>query len=133
MGKGDNDEDQEETFSDIDDGEVDIFMHSAEESKIKSQIWLELNKDYLEDQSQKAVAALSSGAKEKKDKAKRKSKEEKQSTGNATADSAAEATMEVLKRKKLSSKINYAALESLFSHDKKDTAKTERNPAEVNF
>jgi len=128
-----HDEDQEETFSDIDDGEVDIFMHSAEESKIKSQIWLELNKDYLEDQSQKAVAALSSGAKEKKDKAKRKSKEEKQSTGNATADSAAEATMEVLKRKKLSSKINYAALESLFSHDKKDTAKTERNPAEVNF
>jgi transcription factor IIIB subunit 2 len=110
------DEDQEETFSDIDDGELDIFLHSPEEIKIKAQIWQELNKDYLEDQSVKANAALANGGKEKKDKVKRKTKGEK-GTGDV-AESAAEATMLVLKRKKMSSKINYAALENLFAHDK---------------
>ena len=110
-------DDQEETFSDIDEEELDMFLHSPEEIKIKSQIWKELNKDYLEGQKVKANAAVVNGVKDKKEKAKRKNKGDKDGTGDV-AESAAEATIAVLKRKKMSSKINYAAVMNLFSLDK---------------
>ena len=45
----DEDEDTDaepETFSDVDDEEIDNYIHTAEEVKLRRVIWSELNRDY---------------------------------------------------------------------------------------
>eukprot|EP00976_Prorocentrum_cordatum_P006078 121338-Prorocentrum_minimum.AAC.2 len=41
-------EEKPETFSDIDDDEVDHYLHTHEESMLKEVIWKAMNKEYLE-------------------------------------------------------------------------------------
>ncbi|KAL8460146.1 hypothetical protein ACS0TY_031887 [Phlomoides rotata] len=48
---------ESETLSDIDDIEVDIYLHNEEEKQLKKIIWEELNKEYLEEQAEKEAAA----------------------------------------------------------------------------
>lgn len=130
--------DGEETFSDIDDDEVDGYLHNQEEIRLKTIIWTEMNKEYLEEQQAKqealaasqaahaaalaaagadsasavelAAAAAAAVAELKKDR-KRKRDEAKH---KGPAESATEATRQMLQSKKLSSKVNYNALEKLF-------------------
>lgn len=50
------DEDDNETLSDIDDDEVKGYLHNDEEVRLKTIIWTEMNKEYLEEQEQKRAA-----------------------------------------------------------------------------
>ncbi|KHG02044.1 Transcription factor IIIB 90 kDa subunit [Gossypium arboreum] len=63
--EGDNDklpgvdgsDDESDNFSDIDDFEVDGYLHNEEEKRFKKIIWEEINREYLEEQAAKEAAA----------------------------------------------------------------------------
>jgi len=46
-----------ESLSDIDDVEVDWYLHNEEETQYKKIIWEEMNKEYLEEQAAKEALA----------------------------------------------------------------------------
>ncbi|CAA6668715.1 unnamed protein product [Spirodela intermedia] len=132
----------EESLSDIDDIEVSGYLHSEEEKQLKKIIWEKMNKEYLEEQAAKeaasaaakeayeaafgncsdeiraaqelAAAAAEAAAKTRKERRQKRAEEAKNSSQPRNA---AEATRQMLKRKTFSSKINYAALDALFSSD----------------
>lgn len=41
-------EDESETFSDIDDQEVDVYIHDEEGMNLKKVLWESANREYLE-------------------------------------------------------------------------------------
>eukprot|EP01102_Stenamoeba_stenopodia_P005658 TRINITY_DN16401_c0_g1_i1.p1 TRINITY_DN16401_c0_g1~~TRINITY_DN16401_c0_g1_i1.p1 ORF type:complete len:581 (-),score=135.90 TRINITY_DN16401_c0_g1_i1:30-1772(-) len=100
----------DEDLSDIRDSDVMGYLHSEEEVRLKTALWHAMNKDYLEQQVEKEKEEARNRAAGKPPKKKRKRETKKSSV----AETAAEATMAVLK-KKVSTKINYAALEDLFN------------------
>ncbi|KAK8270269.1 hypothetical protein V6Z12_D11G183900 [Gossypium hirsutum] len=65
IGEGDNDklpgvddsDDGSDNFSDIDDIEVDGYLHNEEEKHFKKIIWEEMNREYVEEQAAKEAAA----------------------------------------------------------------------------
>ncbi|KAI5659485.1 hypothetical protein M9H77_28278 [Catharanthus roseus] len=131
--------DESDNFSDIDDVEVDGYLHNEEEKHFKKIIWEEMNKEYLEEQAAKEAAAAAARkayeanfdncsedmkaaqklaadaaaavAKSRKEKQQKRAAELKNST---PAQTAAEAARQMLTRKRLSSKINYDVLDKLF-------------------
>ena len=112
-----------ETFSDVDDDEVADYIHTEEEVKLRRVIWSELNKDYLETQAAKeAATATTTRAGAGDESAGGAKKKRKQYTHTVPADSAAEAAHAMLSSKKISSKINYDALNDLFKQDSLDAA-----------
>ncbi|CAA2955958.1 transcription factor IIIB 60 kDa subunit [Olea europaea subsp. europaea] len=127
---------ESESLSDIDDLEVDGYLHNEEEKHYKKIIWEEMNKEYLEEQALKEAAALAAKkayeanfqncpedaqklaaaaaaavAKSKKERQQKRAAELKNSV---PAQTAAEATRQMLTKKRLSSKINYDVLDKLF-------------------
>ncbi|OVA11069.1 Transcription factor TFIIB [Macleaya cordata] len=153
--------DESESLSDIDDVEVSGYLHNEEEKRYKKIIWEEMNKEYLEDQAAKeaaaaaakeayeanfqncseeaqalAVAAAAAVAKSRKERQQKRAAEAKNA---APAQTAAEATRQMLTKKRLSSKINYEVLDKLFddSMDSNNTKKkrfesdTSDHPAKV--
>ncbi|KAK6928003.1 Brf1, TBP-binding domain [Dillenia turbinata] len=152
--------DESETLSDIDDSEVDIYLHNEEEKHYKKIIWEEMNKEYLQEQAAKAAEEAarkeayeanfmndSEDVREAKDLAAAAAEavartkmfklrlwpmaasslafvisllQEKQRKRAADAKNmppartAAEATQQILTKKRLSSKINFDNLEKLF-------------------
>jgi hypothetical protein len=56
-------EEENEQLSDMEDGEAGMYLHTAEEAKLKEVIWTELNKDFLEKQAAKKAAAAAAEAK----------------------------------------------------------------------
>ncbi|KAJ4841134.1 hypothetical protein Tsubulata_007659 [Turnera subulata] len=141
--------DESDNFSDIDDAEVDGYLHNEEEKRFKKIIWEEMNKEYLEEQAAKeaAEAAIKEAWREKfKNSPERleaakeleaalaeaaaKSKKERQQKRAAEAKnlmppkSASEAAHRLLTKKRVSSRINYDVLEKLFDESgSKDTKK----------
>ena len=118
----DEDEDTDaepETFSDVDDEEIDNYIHTAEEVKLRRVIWSELNRDYLETQAAKeaAVAAAPPALPGIEGDGGKGGKKRKKYTHQVPADTAAEAAQQMLSSKKISSKINYDALNDLFKQD----------------
>ncbi|CAL9094241.1 unnamed protein product [Musa acuminata var. zebrina] len=133
-------DDETENFSDIDDVEVNGYLHNEEEKELKKIIWEEMNKEYLEEQAAKeaAVAAAKEAyeanfadgtedvlaakelaeataaalAKSRKERKKRRAEESKNA---APAQTPLEATRQMLKKKTFSSKVNYEALEALYT------------------
>ncbi|XP_074349456.1 uncharacterized protein LOC141689165 isoform X2 [Apium graveolens] len=83
-----------DTFSDIDDREIDSYIHSEKEKHYKKIIWEELNREYIQGQKR---------AKEAK---------ARNAVPNRTA---AEAARRMLVKKTLESKINHAVLDELFN------------------
>ncbi|XP_077232999.1 cyclin/Brf1-like TBP-binding protein isoform X2 [Tasmannia lanceolata] len=131
--------DESESFSDIDDAEVDGYLHDEEGKRYKTIIWEELNKEYLEEQAAKEAAAAAAkeafeanlkncgpemlSAKEllaatmegvAKSRREQRQKRAEEARNITPAQTAAEATRQMLSRKRLSSKINYDVLEKLF-------------------
>ena len=49
-------EKQPDTLSDLDDDEIDNYLHGEEEVKMKQVIWEELNKEYIQEQENKKIA-----------------------------------------------------------------------------
>ncbi|KAG8367748.1 hypothetical protein BUALT_Bualt16G0105100 [Buddleja alternifolia] len=137
---------------------VDGYLHNEEEKKLKKIIWEEMNKEYLEEQAAKEVAALAakkayeaqfSNCPEDVKAAQKlaaaaaaavaKSRKEKQQKRAADlknfgpAQSAAEATKQMLDRKRLSSKIRYDVLEKLFDESEvPENTKKSRKESEFN-
>ncbi|CAK7331702.1 unnamed protein product [Dovyalis caffra] len=146
--------DESDGFSDIDDAEVDSYLHNEEEKRYKKIIWEEMNREYLQEQEAKEAAAATLReaweenfkncpedlqAAKKLDAAVKadlaKSKKEMQqkraaeARNSAPAKSAAEAVHRMLTKKRLSSKINYDVLEKLFEDSEAKDAKKQQTEA----
>ncbi|KAK4747570.1 hypothetical protein SAY87_014156 [Trapa incisa] len=133
--------DESDTLSDIDDVEVDCYLHNEEEKHNKKILWELQNREYLEEQAAKEAAAAAArkafaanfkgtseelAAQELAAATKaavanaRKAKQRKRAAeakNAAPAQTAAEATRQILEKKRLSSKINYEELEKLFAQN----------------
>ncbi|CAI9765718.1 unnamed protein product [Fraxinus pennsylvanica] len=145
-----------ESLSDIDDLEVDGYLHNEEEKRYKKIIWEEMNKEYLVEQAAKeaaasatkkayeakfqncsedaqklAAAAAAAVAKSKKERQQKRAAELK---NTVPAQTAAEATRQMLTKKRLSSKINYDVLDKLFDESgiSKDPKKFRTDPDSYN-
>ncbi|AQK91863.1 Cyclin/Brf1-like TBP-binding protein [Zea mays] len=136
-----------ESLSDIDDVEVDWYLHNEEETQYKKIIWEEMNKEYLEVsntmnattcifilQEQAAKEALAAelaarGIVVEEGKKKRKRNEDTKSS--TPADTPAEATYNMLKRKGLGSKINEGAVGELYKT--KDEVESASRKEEMEF
>ncbi|KAJ8565769.1 hypothetical protein K7X08_008345 [Anisodus acutangulus] len=57
-GMGSDDHDESDNFSDIDDVEVDGYLHNEQEKRYKKIIWETMNREYLEERQQKRAAEL---------------------------------------------------------------------------
>ncbi|XP_052480289.1 uncharacterized protein LOC105803599 isoform X1 [Gossypium raimondii] len=147
----DDSDDGSDNFSDIDDIEVDGYLHNEEEKHFKKIIWEEMNREYVEEQAAKEAAAAAAKeacmanydkcpedlqaaqklaadvaelvAKSRKERQQKRAAEEKDA---GPAQTAAEATRRMLVRKRLSSKINYDALEKLFDDPVTEKPKKQR-------
>ncbi|KAL5770230.1 hypothetical protein ACOSP7_014384 [Xanthoceras sorbifolium] len=127
--------DESDNFSDIDDFEVDGYLHNEEEKRYKKIIWEEMNREYLEEQAAKEAAATAAkeafeanykdcpeglkaaqelAAAVAKSKKERQQKRAAETRNSAPATTALEATHQMLAKKRLSSKINYDVLKDLF-------------------
>ncbi|XP_008791772.1 transcription factor IIIB 90 kDa subunit isoform X2 [Phoenix dactylifera] len=150
---------ESESFSDIDDVEVDGYLHNEEEKHFKKIIWEEMNREYLEEQAAKEAAAAAAKeayeanfadssedllaarelatataaalAKSKKERKQKRAEEAKNSTPARTP---LEATRQMLKRKTFSSRVNYEALEGLYTTDQENgkKQKVESDTGEAN-
>uniref|UniRef100_A0A1D1ZC65 Transcription factor IIIB subunit n=2 Tax=Anthurium amnicola TaxID=1678845 RepID=A0A1D1ZC65_9ARAE len=140
--------DEEDSLSDIDDIEVAGYLLSEEHKNYKKIIWETVNKDFIEEQAAKEAAAAAakeaydatfancsdeirsaqelaaaSAAAAAKSRKERKQKRAEEAKNSVPARTAAEATRQMLKRKAFSSKINYEALDTLFTSDERQTKK----------
>jgi transcription factor IIIB subunit 2 len=130
-------EDEEDTFSDLDDSELDGFIMTEDEVKKKTAIWTELNKAYLAQMEAKkkaeteekaaadAAAAeaesleasgVAAGGGRLTDKNGRR-KRKRISTRLQVRDTPAQGFADVLVKHRLSRKINYDALKGMFADD----------------
>lgn len=100
-----------ETLSDVEDGEVEEFFLSKKEVEVKTKVWVDANKEYLDKQAAKAKQAeydkLHGITKQTK---KRKRRQQRPTEPAADAEAAVQ---QMLSQKKVSKKINYALLERL--------------------
>ncbi|KAJ8752195.1 hypothetical protein K2173_003803 [Erythroxylum novogranatense] len=146
------DHDESDNFSDIDDAEVDGYLHNEEEKQYKKIIWEEMNREYLEEQAAKEAAAAAAkeaweanfqncpedlkaareldaavAAAVAKNKKERQQKRAAEARNLAPAQSASEAARQMLNKKRLGSKINYDVLDKLFDEpDNNVVAKKKR-------
>ncbi|KAJ1030195.1 hypothetical protein NDA16_001106 [Ustilago loliicola] len=104
-------------LADLDEEELDRFILSPEEVKIKERVWMEFNKNWMEqtlkkqlklEHDQKMGVPIREPYKRKKPKAPRDASTAMHNT------SAAESAKMMLKQKQFSKKINYDALNNLF-------------------
>ncbi|GFR43136.1 hypothetical protein Agub_g4153 [Astrephomene gubernaculifera] len=102
-------------LSDVEDDEISAYLATREEASVREQLWVELNREWIEKQEAKRAAEAAaevpgkSGSERGKRKYVRKSK-----AALPAAEDAAGATRNLLEAKKLSNKINYGALADLF-------------------
>ncbi|XP_035547132.1 transcription factor IIIB 60 kDa subunit-like isoform X3 [Juglans regia] len=126
-------DDESDGLSDIDDVEVSGYLNNEEEMRFKKIIWEEMNKEYLQEQAAAAAAKMESQAsfQNSSDELRaahelavaaaaavaksRKERKRKQDVNANPAQTAAEAAHQMLIKKRLSSKINYDVLETLFA------------------
>ncbi|CAM6045963.1 unnamed protein product [Sphagnum compactum] len=122
----------------VEEEEVNGYLHNEEEVRLKTIIWTEMNKEYLEEQSAKqaaiaaseaarvaafaaaatnsasaadlAAAAAAAVAKLKKERKQKRAEDAKR----PPPETAADATCQMLVSKRFSSKVNYTALAKLF-------------------
>lgn len=110
-------------LSEIDDAEIDQYLHTSDEIRVKEQLWNQMNAEYLNSQPQ-----LEQGGSGKDGKGKSRKRRNRNSTGEKySADTASEATHKMLASKRLSSKINYTALQELFDETPEDAQKKKKS------
>lgn len=98
-----------ETFSDVDDDEVENALVDEEEAKHRGEIWLKMNSDYLEEQRKKQQEAPSKNTRGKHKKGKN-TQQSTQRQGSHTDKQAAKSSTEC---KTTSKKLNYQALQNM--------------------
>ncbi|KAI9120294.1 hypothetical protein K1719_007327 [Acacia pycnantha] len=125
--------DESECLSEIDDLEIDRYLHNEEERRYKKIIWEKLNWDYLKDQApreeaaQKGFDASASAAKSQKGKKERQTQVAKGS-GSVQLDPKA---TQASGKKRLSSKVNFEMMEKLFGES--DPLEALENPKKARF
>ncbi|PPQ85975.1 hypothetical protein CVT25_001674 [Psilocybe cyanescens] len=96
----------------LNEEELDKFILSEDEVRIKERVWVELNKDYLEAIAAKGDQESTGTTKSKK---RRKSNNKPRDASSAAGDTAAESVRNLIKKNpKYSKRINYDALKNLF-------------------
>ncbi|KAF9259797.1 cyclin-like protein [Marasmius fiardii PR-910] len=96
----------------LDEEELDRFLLSEEEVKIKERVWVELNRDYLEALAAKGDTSTSTSSKSRK---RRKTNNKPRDTTTPHGATTAESVRNLLKKNpKYSKRINYDALKDLF-------------------
>jgi len=114
-------------FSDVADADVDAFVLSAEEARKKAEMWESMNQDYITKQEERTklreareqAQAQGQPPPGKKPKPRKKSSKKQARLGNQTA---AEAVLDVVEKKRFSKKINYTVLQGIFGGQKKRKA-----------
>lgn len=107
-----------------DDWETDSALLTPEESLIKERIWTELNKEYIKEQEAKKLKAerdarngVGKSSRKRRGGGKGGRGRGGSGGGRQIAASPAESAKEMLAKRAYSKKINYAALDHLFSED----------------
>mmetsp|Transcript_2661 Transcript_2661/g.6272 ORF Transcript_2661/g.6272 Transcript_2661/m.6272 type:complete len:605 (+) Transcript_2661:254-2068(+) len=105
-------------MDEIDDDEIDQYLHTSDEVEFKEMLWKQMNQEYLLSQPENDIhsdlnASTAGGRKEGSGRS-RKKKTKAVAEDKYSADTASEATHKMLSTKRLSSKINYSALQELF-------------------
>ncbi|KAF9150972.1 transcription factor TFIIIB subunit brf1 [Linnemannia schmuckeri] len=104
-----------EPLDDVDDDEIDNIILNDEEVKIKTQVWMEFNKEYLQEQEEKRARIEM----EKKmgiyhnKKGRKKAKRNVQGAGSSTAAEAGKNILQPKLPRQKSKKINYSALDNM--------------------
>ncbi|XP_028409719.1 transcription factor IIIB 90 kDa subunit-like [Dendronephthya gigantea] len=106
-------EDKEENLDDLDDDELDSFILADHEVEVKTKIWMEENKDYLEKQREKEEREAEEREREEADPNKKKRRKPYKRKPKEKANSVGEAVEKMLIEKKISHKINYDVLRNL--------------------
>ncbi|KAG2237600.1 hypothetical protein INT48_004503 [Thamnidium elegans] len=101
------DEDDDENLSDIDDEEIEAMILTDREVALKTKIWYNANKDYLEEMAVRRVLESNKNYSHRKSKGSKKKKLPPPSTP-------AEAAKQLLMNKKLSKKINQEVFDDMF-------------------
>ncbi|PPQ97695.1 hypothetical protein CVT26_001878 [Gymnopilus dilepis] len=97
----------------LNEEELDRFILSEEEVKIKERVWVELNRDYLEALAAKGEQDSSTTA--AKSKKRRKTNHKPRDASSAAGETAADSVRNLIKKNpKYSKRINYDALKNLF-------------------
>jgi transcription factor IIIB subunit 2 len=110
--KSDNEADEEEeeddgNLSDVDCDEIEAMILTPEEVNLKTRVWYNANKEFLEEMAVRRMVEKDKGFPYTR---KNKHKKKKQ----AAANSPAEAAKQLLEKKKLSKKINQAVFDDMF-------------------
>ncbi|XP_042247378.1 transcription factor IIIB 90 kDa subunit-like isoform X1 [Thunnus maccoyii] len=96
----------------IDDQEIDKYILNEKEVQVKTELWMQQNKDYLKEQSEKEERIRKEKERGTYKEKPKKSKKKKEMIQASTANEAIE---KMLEKKKISSKINYDVLRDLNS------------------
>ncbi|GAA5814251.1 hypothetical protein MFLAVUS_007745 [Mucor flavus] len=100
-------EDDDENLSDVDDEEIEAMILTDREVALKTKIWYNANKDYLEEMAVRRVLESNKNYTHRKGKGSKKKKLPPPSTP-------AEAAKQLLLNKKLSKKINQEVFDDMF-------------------
>lgn len=105
--------------SDDDDDEVNQAILTKEERKIKTEIWMSLNRDYLIEQEKKRLRleAEQNSPNYKPPRKRRKPAASSSNDAPAAPTTGVDATKSMMKTRAFSKKINYDAIGSLFKHN----------------
>jgi transcription factor IIIB subunit 2 len=135
---------EDDNFSDINDDELDMYLASEAEVKVKTIIWSQLNKDFLEAEAEKererqeAIAAgkVPPSEKRRKKNEENKNKQKQQNihgaTGQPLTTGQAVASAVLRKVPEKSAKINYSAIEKLFDSTNDITKNDEDEEDDLN-
>ncbi|KAG9006587.1 transcription factor TFIIIB subunit brf1 [Tulasnella sp. JGI-2019a] len=104
----------EDKLDDLDEEELDAFLLTDEEVKLKTRVWVELNREYLEKLAAKGLDEEEGVTSKKKPLKPAKPKQPPRDSMSARGATPAEAVGHLLKKPKFSRKINYSAVETLF-------------------
>ncbi|KAG7155435.1 transcription factor IIIB 90 kDa subunit-like [Homarus americanus] len=99
----------------IDDNEIDSYIMSHREIKLKTELWMKKNKEYIEEMKIKQEKEQKEAEEREKEgkPPKKKKNYTKKPKSNTPANTAGEAIEKMLMDKKISNKINYDVLRSL--------------------
>ncbi|KAI7907515.1 uncharacterized protein BX663DRAFT_445246 [Cokeromyces recurvatus] len=107
--KKDEEEDvQEDSLSDVDDEEIEAMILTADEVMLKTKIWYNNNKDYLEEMAVRRMVE------KEKDSQPHTRKINRSKKNMQRANTPAEAAKQLMATKKISKKINQAIFDDLF-------------------
>ncbi|XP_070180123.1 transcription factor IIIB 90 kDa subunit-like [Littorina saxatilis] len=110
---GEEEEGGELDLEGINDEELDALLLTEDEVKLKTEIWMKENEDYLKAQKEKEERRIKEELEQGSKPEKKKKRYKRRNTAFVEAASATEALAMVIQEKKLSNKINYKVLDNL--------------------